>query len=182
MLTLYLSLIETAEDRRLFERIYEKYRVDMYKYAYVLLHDERDAEDVVQNVFLTIIKRGVDKLRDLEGQDRLWVYLSVAVRNQCSAFAKKRGMRMAMEQEYNDHRGVKTNDALPPEEANYQFLVNAIRSLPPTYADVLYYALVQEMKAPEIAKLLKLEPAAVRQRISRGRRELIKLLGEDHIT
>ena len=179
MLAFYLSMIETQEDVRLFERIYKAYRQNMFKYAYKLLGDQGYAEDIVHDVFLSIVKNGVDKLREVDREDRLWSYLSAAVRNQCFTLARKHGIPVAGEPEYDDRLGSNPNEDTPMQETAYRFLVNTIRQMDPTYADVLYYSLVQEMTAPQIAKLLKMEPAAVRQRISRGKKQLREKLGED---
>ena len=179
MLAFYLSLIETQEDKRLFERIYNDYRQNMFKYAYKLLGDKGYAEDIVHDVFLSIIKKGVDKIREVDQEDHLWNYLSAAVRNQCITFAKKTGIHITQDQGYNDQLGLNPDENTPMQESTYQFLVKTIREMNPTYADVLYYSLVQEMKAPQIAKLLKMEPVAVRQRISRRKKLLREKLGED---
>lgn len=179
MLTFYLSLIETQEDKRLFERIYNDYRQNMFKYAYKLLKDKGYAEDIVHDVFLSIIKTGIDKIKEVDQEDRLWNYLSVAVRNQCRTFAKKHRIHIAQEPGFNDGILLRLDENTPMQESTYHFLVDTIREMDPTYADVLYYSLVQEMKAPQIAKLLNMEPAAVRQRISRGKKQLREKLGED---
>ena len=52
--------------------------------------------------------------------------------------------------------------------------------LPPEYADALYYALVLEMSSAEIARLLGIQPAAARKRVSRGRQLLRKRLGKEY--
>ncbi len=179
MLVFYLSLIETAEDERLFEQIYTDYRQQMFKYACKLLLDEGYAEDVVHNVFLAIIKNGVEKLREIDSKERLWNYLAVAVRNQCNSFGKKHGAQIVQETQYREE--IDGNPAEDPllQESAYRCLVETIRGMKPAYAEVLYYALVEEMKAPQIARLLDMTPAAVRQRISRGKKLLREILRED---
>lgn len=181
MLAFYLSLIETQEDKRLFEQIYMDHRQNMFSYAKKLLGDEGYAEDIVHDVFLSIIKTGVDKIHEVDNENHLWNYLSTAVRNQCITFSKKHGIHIAQEPEYNDLLGRDLNEDVPLQESSYQFLVEIIRNMNPTYADVLYYSLVHEMNSVQIAKLLKLEPATVRQRISRGKKLLKEKLGKDYI-
>lgn len=179
MLAFYLSLIETQEDKRLFEKIYMDYRQNMFNYAKKLLGDEGYAEDIVHDVFLSIIKTGVDKIQEIDNENHLWNYLSTAVRNQCISFAKKHSVHIAQEKEYNDQLGINLNEDSPLQESSYQFLVETIRDMKPTYADVLYFSIVHEMNSVQIAKLLNLEPAAVRQRISRGKKLLREKLGKD---
>lgn len=179
MLLLYLSLIETQEDKRLFENIYTNYKQRMFKYAFKLLKDEGYAEDVVHDVFLSIIKRGIDKIREIDNENHLWNYLYTAVRNQCITFAKRYGITMAKDPSYNDMQGeLEYNET--EQATSYNFLVKTIRSMDPTYADVLYYSLLQGMKSAQIAELLGLKPATVRQRISRGKKILQERLGDDY--
>lgn len=58
MLLLYLSLLETEEDRLKITKIYENYLDWMLKMAYHYLKNEADAEDAVNDVFLSIISGG----------------------------------------------------------------------------------------------------------------------------
>lgn len=179
MLYFYLSLIETEEDKTLFARIYEEHRQNMFKYALSLLNDEGNAEDVVHEVFLFIVKTGVGKIRDVEKDGNLWAYLSTAVRNQSYTFLRKQNDVQVIDPEISEYIGsLQTNENMD-QGTDYAYLVDAIRSMKPTFADVLYFALVQEMPSDKIAKLLGLNPATVRKRISRGREILQEKLGKD---
>ena len=53
---IYLSMIETPESRSKFETIYETYKQLMFYIANNILHDARDAEDIVHEAFLKIIE------------------------------------------------------------------------------------------------------------------------------
>lgn len=179
MLSFYLSLIENEEDKSLFEKIYEKYRQTMYKYALSILNDEGNAEDIVQEVFLFIIRSGVGKIRDIDNEGNMWAYLSAAVRNQSFSFLKKQNNVQAIDPETNEYIGSLQTDDGQEQNSGYEYLVETIRSMNPTYADALYYALVQEMPTDKIAKLLNIKPAAARKRISRGKEILQEKLGKD---
>lgn len=178
MLSYYLSLIENPEDKRLFERIYEQYRQDMFKYALTILKDEGNAEDIVHEVFLFIVKTGVNKIRDIEADGNLWAYLSAAIRNQCYTFLKKNST--VTEDEYiNEHINNLSDIEQTEHDIDYKYLVEAVRSLKEEYADILYYALVQQMSGDKIAQITGLKPATVRKRISRGKEMLRLKLGKD---
>ncbi|MBQ6165574.1 MAG: sigma-70 family RNA polymerase sigma factor [Clostridia bacterium] len=178
MLSYFLSAIEDPEDKRLFERIYLQYRGDMFRYAMTILKDEGNAEDVVHEVFLFIVRTGVGRIRCVGDEGNLWAYLSAAVRNRCYTFLKKN--RALQEETSSDERIDGLTDAERTEQRmDYQCLVEAIRGLKEGYADVLYFSLVQQMPADRIAQLLGLKPAAVRKRISRGKEMLRRKLGKD---
>ena len=180
MLYFFLSLIETQEDKTLFAEIYETYRQNMFKYALSLLKDEGNAEDIVQEVFLFIIKTGIDKIRNIEQEGNLWAYLSAAVRNRSYAFLRKQDGIQIIDSDLSEFIGGVHADEENDGGAGYHYVVDTIRQLPPAYADVLYYAFVQEMPSDKIAKLLDLKPATVRKRISRGKEILKEKLGKDY--
>ena len=147
----------------------------MVAYAFQLLKDQGHAEDVVQDIFMAIIKNGADRLFAIE-EAHLWGYLSAAVRNRCRTFYKKRAA--VQELEYDEQRAVPPEYDLHEAET-YAHIVNTIRAMPETYADVLYFSLIEGLSAPQIALLLGLKPDAVRQRLVRGKRLLREELGED---
>ena len=62
---LYLSLIETEEDKIKFEAIFNNYKKTMYYIANSILKDEHYSHDAVQNSFLKIIKH-IDKIEDVK--------------------------------------------------------------------------------------------------------------------
>ena len=54
MLAIYLSMLETNEEKNQFEQLYIKYKQDMYAVAYGVLKNKEDAEDAVHQSFLKI--------------------------------------------------------------------------------------------------------------------------------
>lgn len=47
MISFYLSLLDTPEEKSMFEQLYRLYRQDMYKRAYGILKNKYDTEDAV---------------------------------------------------------------------------------------------------------------------------------------
>lgn len=54
MINIYLSALETAEEKAKFEDLYIKYKQRMYAIAYKILHNVEDSENAVHNAFLKI--------------------------------------------------------------------------------------------------------------------------------
>lgn len=54
---IYLSMIDTPEERSKFERLYREYRGLMYHVALEILHNHHDAEDAVHQAFLKIAEK-----------------------------------------------------------------------------------------------------------------------------
>ena len=57
MLVMYLLIVETPEERSLFEQIYYTYRKQMFYVANQVLDDEHLAEDALQEAFLGVAKQ-----------------------------------------------------------------------------------------------------------------------------
>mgnify|MGYP002084514187 FL=1 len=56
MLMIYLSMLDTEEDKDIFIVLHGEYSQMMYKKAYYILKDSALAEDVVQESFIRILK------------------------------------------------------------------------------------------------------------------------------
>ncbi len=56
MLIIYLSRLETEEDKHIFIELHDEYNTIMYKKAYAILKDSSLEEDVVQESFIRILK------------------------------------------------------------------------------------------------------------------------------
>ena len=60
---IYLQMLDTTEEKSLFEQIYLEYRGLMYHVAYEILHNEQDAEDAVHQAFIKIAEN-MNKIAD----------------------------------------------------------------------------------------------------------------------
>lgn len=68
MIEIYLSVLETQEDKDLFEEIYRKYKGSMGKFSFSILHNKEDVEDAVNDAFLCIANN-FTKIKSLSCQD-----------------------------------------------------------------------------------------------------------------
>lgn len=66
----YLVLLKTDKQKDFFTKIYKEHRNAMFFTSYNIVHDSSDAEDIVHESFLTLIKH-VDKLIDNEPH-KIW--------------------------------------------------------------------------------------------------------------
>ena len=130
--------------RSLVGRLYDTYGAALYRYAVILLADAAAAEDVVQQVFTTILRlqpRMVDEAH----------YLRRAVRNECYSHLR----RMRKRSEVGD-----TGTLIEPvvgsvfsEES--LALERAIRELPPEQREVIYLHVFEGLTFQEVATRLE---------------------------
>src|SRR5438477_11327440 len=126
-----------------------------------------DAEDLVQDVFLSAMRR----LRGLR--------TAAAFRGWLGAIARNRAIDYFREARRSAPLDEKTEREHAPRETSQDaFLVmEMIRGLPEAYRETLIMRLVEGMTGPEIAKVTGLTPDSVRVNLCRGMKMLRELAG-----
>ena len=64
MLSIYLSMVETEEEKDLVTDLYNTYKQILFDVSMSILHNTADAEDAVQESFIRIIKN-ITKIDDV---------------------------------------------------------------------------------------------------------------------
>ena len=163
------ALVRAAQsgDRAAFTRLYEELAPVVHGVLIARLH-ARDADDLVQEVFLTVWRR-MSEVRDpaaLVG----WI-LTIA-RN--LAVSRQRGTRTSMP--LNDQVAA---SAAPGEDDECERVLGAIRSLPEAYRETLTLRLVEGLTGPQIAAATGMTHGSVRVNLHRGMELLRERLGAD---
>lgn len=174
MLSLYLCLLDSAEDRKKFEELYNLHKRTMMYKALDILKDEYLAEDAVHDAFLRVIKN-FTKIGEIDCP-RTRVFLVIIVRNvslTLLAKLKKEVLIEDLEPLLNDSSTIE-EDVFNRIEC--QRIIEALEKLPLQYRDILYLQYVEEYKLTEIAALFDLSQEVVKKRAQRGKKKLIELL------
>ena len=172
---LYLSLIETEEDKIKFEAIFNNYKKTMYYIANSILKDEHYSHDAVQNSFLKIIKH-IDKIEDVKC-NKTKGFIVTIVRNSSIDIYRKLQMEKNKVQKLE-------NEILSFEQEVYDtdILPNkvevAILKLPERYKQVFFLKYSHGVDDDKIADVLDISPSTVRTRIKRGKEKLKIILDE----
>lgn len=161
-------------ERERFDRILEQQRHRIYGHALRCLRDPDDAEDVTQEAFLRLWRRGPD-LPD----DRLTGWLICVTHNLCIDRSRRTRVR-------RKHLGLPDEQALEtlsadPGVAAAEFedhadLQEAIAALPAATRSLLLLHYWQGLKIGEIAAALGSNPGTVKVRLHRARGALRRLL------
>lgn len=91
MLTQYLTLLETEHGREVFAKFYQTHRNEIYHKAYMILHNTQDAEDMVQETFLSLARKA-DRMPNSE-PGKVWFYMDTVVKNKSRNLLKQREMQ-----------------------------------------------------------------------------------------
>ena len=171
MINIYLSVLNTAEDKAEFEDLYIKYKQRMYHVAYSILHNVEDSEDAVHNAFLKIADN-FEKIKNFSCQE-LQAYIVIIVRNTSINIYrknKKDGEHLA---ELDDNQPTVNINFF--ENIDRDELIKAILNLPLVYKDILFLYYINQYTTKEISRMLDISMDAVWKRIERAK----KLLKEE---
>lgn len=170
LITLYLSVLETENEKLVFHNMYDKYNAVVYNTALKILRSQHDAEDAAHGMWLKVI-RNFKKVSALP-ENRLLPYLIVAAKN-CSLdiIAKQKKLSPISDEILQFYA---EKQAPPPDVHDVLHVGSYISSLPPIYRRVLDLKYITGMKNREIAEYLNISQSAVESRIKRGKQMLKK--------
>jgi len=168
MINIYLSALETAEDKSEFEDLYIKYKQRMYDVAYNILHNVEDSEDAVHNAFLKIADN-FEKIKIFSCQE-LQSYIVIIVRNISINIYRKNKKNSERLAEFDDNQPTVNVNFF--ENIDRDELIQEISSLPFIYKDILFLYYINQYTTKEISKMLDISIDAVWKRIERAKKLL----------
>lgn len=160
---MYLAMIETPEDRDKFERIYLKYSKLMFHVANRILNNPHDAEDAVQQAFVSII-RNLNNFSEVDCHKTRSCVVLITERKAIDMIrTSHRDKLLPLNEEIN---GMEI--PLPGDMG----IADAMARLPGRYREVLLLKFDNGYSNKELAAMLGVSEAGVRQLISRARKAL----------
>lgn len=174
------SLVRSAQagDRAAFRELFEIFHARVYRTAFRIIGERHRAEDIVQEVFITVFQRLPEF--DFRSTFATWLY-RVTV-NACYADLRKRSRR----EKYYD-RGRTTADLDPPErgedgetsirrkEVSRQ-VEAALRRLSPDLRATFVLRQMEGLSYDEISQVLDVSAGTVASRLARARAQLAEAL------
>lgn len=167
---IYLQMLETPEERTLFERLYITYRDLMYQIALKVLHNEQDAEDAVHQAFLSILKN-IRKFAEVECSETRRLIVVITERKSIDIF-RARTRRSVLPYE-DELYGVEVS--IPEEHG----LAHAMAQLPARYREVLQLRFGLGLTTKEIGELFDMTQESVQKLVWRAKQSLQKQLEKD---
>lgn len=181
MIMIYLSMIDTEEDKSKFIKIYDKYRNLMFYVAREILKDNYLAEDALQEAFIRIA-RNLHKINDIYSHETKG-FVVIIVKNVSITMLKKMDDKNTPYDDISELLSIEDylfDDYL--DKINFEIIVNEIRNLPEIYKTVIYLDLVFELGNKEIAHAIGISVDAAKKRKERGRKILKQRLEKEGIT
>ncbi len=159
-------------DRGALARAFDRYAATLTRYAWALVDDRQDVEEIVQDAFLTLWQRAAT----LElPADTMLPWLLVVCRNHAFNAGRKR----------TKHRADELPETLPAPEDHSEarerlrWVRDEIAALPELDRRICEMCLLDGRSYADAAAALGLSVGAVTQRVSRNRRRLRKVVMQD---
>ena len=178
MLSFYLSLVLTDDDRNKVTEIYIRFYPVMMFVAEQKLANKKDlAGDVVHDAMLKIIDN-LDML-DLSDDKKIRNLCITIVKNKCcDCLRSKDSDVVSLDEQFDIPDDIQVEDIVVSED-NVNHIVNVIKDLDEKYIYVCLLKFVHGYSEKEISKLLDVNYSTVRSRIERARRKLMISLKEE---
>jgi RNA polymerase sigma-70 factor, ECF subfamily len=167
-----MDLFQAARKGReaAFLQLFDEHHLPLFRFAYRLTGSVSDAEDVVQECFLELLR---PRCSYDPGRTPMRTYLFGVVRNQALKRRRKSTVPAGNEREPRAD-GSPESQVLHTELE--EVVARAVMELPDTQREVLILAHFEQMPLAEIARALDLDVGAVKSRLQRARAALKETL------
>ena len=167
-------------DRAAFAELVDKYKQPVMNLVYRTLHDETEAEDLAQNVFLQVYKSA----KRYESRAKFSTWLFTIARNLCLNEIRRRSRHPAdsLEETHADREDQPRQQfedkkiISPPEKLLHgelaQKIEEALAELPENQRTAILLCRQEELSYEEIAEILGCSLSATKSLIHRGRETL----------
>ncbi len=174
----YLLLLNTDKEKEFFEKIYNRYRHEMYYASYKILKNSSDAEDIVHETFLTLTEN-LDKMMD-NPPHKNWNYILTIVKNKSYNLYKKKKLEAekGLRRSEQNQIFVEELDVRMAKIEQRELLLKLLKQMRKPYQDVLLLQYYHELDVMEIAEILSKTPDNVRHISMRAKRKLQSMLEE----
>lgn len=177
-----------AGNAQAFEALMRRYNSRLYRLARATLRDDADAEDALQEAYLSVFK----SIGQFRGESNLATWLSRVVLHECLRRLRREGRRSnvvqlvstdadeRIEMEAMNQQGSGGTPIDFAERAEVRALLERkLDELPEAFRTVFVLRGVEEMDVSEVAQCLGIPEATVRSRFFRARSMLRESLAQD---
>ena len=176
MISFYLSLLDTPEEKSKFEQLYRLYRQDMFKMAYGILENKYDAEDAVHEAFMRVMKK-LTKISEINCP-QTHAYLLIIVKRVALKILSKQTKTIVVDTdtvEITDDFGLEEYVISNMEVERIKYI---LEQLSDDYYEVLFLELFMEFSISDIAEQLGITYENTKKRIQRAKKKFREIAEE----
>ncbi|GIN74490.1 RNA polymerase sigma factor [Bacillus sp. J14TS2] len=160
------------------EELYELYEQKVYYAAYSILNNIQQAEDVVQETFITLY-RHLEKLRNLNNQELKRYILRMTKNKAIDSYRKNKRQELLLEECQRESTEV-TDGNIGEWEQRVMSEVQIdtlLKTLKESYKQVFKYKVFYDLNYQEISKLMGITGMNVRKQFERARKRVLTIIG-----
>ena len=146
----------------------------MYSVSIRIINDNMEAEDVMQEAFLSAFK----KIETYKGEVSFGAWLKKIVVNRSLDYLKKRKVQF---EEINDRTTQISDYQMGTKEIDVQMIKNAVQELPDGYRVVLSLFLIEGYDHDEISQILGISNSSSRTQLLRAKNKLKTILKDKEV-
>ncbi len=150
------------------EKAVHTYGNSLCRLCYVMLNNEKDAEDAVQDTFMKYIEKS-PAFADLE-HEKAW--LITVAQNRCRDILRQRKRYLQTDVEVVQEYIATTENS---------GILDALMTLPEKFRLVLTLYYIEGYRVENIAKIIGKTPSAVKMRLQKGRHLLKEAYGKESL-
>lgn len=171
---IYLTIIDSEEDKYKFEKIYEKYKKLMFYVANQILKDETLSEDAVHNAFLKVIDN-LDKISDVNSPKTKSFVVIIVKRISINIYNKRKREEI---NDIDDNYKFNSLDLSIEKLGEYSYLGEALKKISETDLQIILLKYSHGFSIKEISNILNIKEVNLYKRNKRTLEKLKKILGE----
>ncbi|MDP7980330.1 RNA polymerase sigma factor [Bacillus multifaciens] len=168
----------TNKDYEKMEELYELYEQKIYYVAYSILNNIQQAEDAVQETFITLYQN-LEKLQNLNTQELKRYILRIAKNKAIDSYRKNKRHEIFLEDYQRESLEVADENI---EEWEQRFMSEVqidtlLKELSESYRQVFKYKVFYNLTYQEISNLMGITEVNVRKQFERARKRVHNMIG-----
>lgn len=151
-----------------FESLVEMYQPRVTRLAHRLLGWSEDVDDIVQDVFLAVLRHRRGYRQDAS----LWTWLTTITLNQCRSHIRRRSLLRKLSSVFVARNAVEPADAAAVADEVAHEIRSAVSALPPRDREVIVLFYLEHRSGSDISRILGASTNSIDVRLHRARSKL----------
>ncbi len=175
LLSAYLAMVDTNEDKELVSRLYRKYKKCLFNVCVSILRNHSDAEDAVQDTFMRMIDN-LPRFRDVDSPQTQALCVVMA-RNVAKDILRRNSKTVfTTQEELDEYEADFDNENMAISNIGLEKLKTALKRLSKDDYDVILLSVKFRCTHSEMADILGITYQSARYRLRKARNNLLKEL------
>lgn len=180
MLSFYLALIDSDQNKSKFEKIYNTYHRKMLNIAYVITKNGADAEIALSDALYNIAK-AINRIDDSD-EKKMKSYLYTIVKNTSRDLLREKASSKEVEFEEAFKLEIEVDiEKIIEGDEKYIRTLKKIYLLPDIYKNVMKLRYLNDLSLKEISEVLNIPLNTVKIQLFRGAKMLREILKEEGV-